>query len=137
MDISLTTPAILFPAISLLLLAYTNRFLAIAKIVRDIAGSLYAHDDENLRAQIANLRKRINMIKSMQACGVSSMLFCVLAIIFLYFHFQKMGEVTFGIGLLFMLCSLVISLWETILSGDALKLELKRCLSRVADDEKK
>jgi hypothetical protein len=35
-QLSLTTPALLFSAISLLLLAYTNRFLAYASVVRNL-----------------------------------------------------------------------------------------------------
>lgn len=135
MEVSLTTPAILFPAISLLLLAYTNRFLAIARIVRDLAHSIHDHEDENIRRQIVNLRLRINLIKSMQAFGVGSMLCCVLSIICFYFNLLEMGEVLFGVGLLCMLISLMISLRETLLSGAALKLELERCLNRVEDSK--
>ncbi len=129
MEITLTTPAILFPAVSLLLLAYTNRFLAIANIVRSLANRSDVDVNENVRTQIKNLSLRITLIKGMQACGIASLFFCVVSILLLYSGFALPGKFVFGLSLFLMLASLGISFWEIMLSGIALKVELARVLN--------
>jgi hypothetical protein len=126
MEISLTTPAILFPAVSLLLLAYTNRFLAIASIVRTLVGRVDIQQDANAVQQIMNLRLRISLIKTMQALGIASLFICVLSMLLLYIGQAFAGELMFAASLLLMLASLGFSFWEIMLSGVALKTELKR-----------
>jgi hypothetical protein len=128
MEISLTTPAILFPAVSLLLLAYTNRFLAIAGIVRSLASRSDVECNENVRKQIKNLSLRISLIKSMQAFGIASLFFCVVSILLLYFEILIGGKIVFGFSLLLMMVSLALSFWEITLSGVALRVELDRVL---------
>ena len=79
MKIDLTTPALLFPAISLLLLAYTNRFLTLANLIRDLHAKYKQSRDQLIPGQIANLRYRMVLIRNMRAFGVSSLLLCVLS----------------------------------------------------------
>ena len=128
MEITLTTPAILFPAISLLLLAYTNRFLAIASIVRTLVNRVEVRQDANILGQISNLQLRVRLIKAMQALGIASLFCCVLAIIQLYFGFLFIGKISFAGALFLMLGSLAVSFWEIMLSGVALRSELERVL---------
>lgn len=124
MEISLTTPALLFPAISLLLLAYTNRFLAIATIIRSLH-KLYVDNKRSvLEGQIKNLRRRLYLIRSMQFFGVGSLFTCVLTMIFIYAEYTTIGYTTFGVSLVLFLMSLFISLREIQLSTKALELEL-------------
>ena len=124
MQITLTTPALLFPAISLLLLAYTNRFLAIATLIRQLHKS-YLNDPKSvLEGQLKNLRKRLFLIRAMQMFGVVSLLLCVLAMFFIYLKVGEWGSVIFGISLVLLLLSLVISVREIQLSTKALDLEL-------------
>lgn len=130
MELTLTTPAVLFPAVSLLLLAYTNRFLAIAGIVRNLVNRPDVEHDENTLQQIANLRRRISLIKWMQASGIASLFCCVVSILLLYFGLDLAGKVTFAFSLLLMLLSLAVSFTEIVMSGVALNVELKRVLKR-------
>lgn len=124
MQITLTTPALLFPAISLLLLAYTNRFLAIATLIRQLHKS-YLNDPKSvLEGQLKNLRVRLFLIRAMQLFGVTSLLLCVLAMFFIYLEVQHWGSVTFGISLVLLIASLLISVREIQLSTKALDLEL-------------
>lgn len=125
MNIDLTTPALLFPAISLLLLAYTNRFLAIASLIRQLKSSLNEGNYSSTSLQIANLKKRLNMIIIMQAAGVASILFCTISMIFLFVKHEQVGQITFAISLFLMLLSLIISLSEILISSKALKIELE------------
>lgn len=122
---NLTTPALLFPAISLLLLAFTNRFLAIATLIRQLHAN-YNENKENrvLATQIENLRKRLFLIRNMQAFGVLSFFFCVLSMIFLFQEMEVAGKWVFGASLLLLLISLGISLREVQLSTKALEVEL-------------
>lgn len=121
MHVSLTTPALLFPAISLLLLAYTNRFFALAALIRTLSsGEKPVHKD-----QIKNLSQRITIIRRMQEAGVSSFALCVLCMIFIYIGFNKIGSVIFGASLLLLLYSLILSVIEIRISVDALNIHIK------------
>ena len=121
MHVSLTTPALLFPAISLLLLAYTNRFFALAALIRNLSnGEKPVHKD-----QIKNLSQRITIIRRMQEAGVSIFALCVLCMIFIYIGFNKTGSVIFGASLLLLLYSLILSVIEIRISVDALNIHIK------------
>lgn len=124
MDISLTTPALLFPAISLLLLAYTNRFLAIATLIRNLHRSYLENPKSVLEGQLKNLRNRLFLIRAMQIFGVSSLFLCVLAMFFIYLKVGEWGSALFGVSLVLLLLSLFISIRELQLSTKALDLEL-------------
>ena len=124
MEISLTTPALLFPAVSLLLLAFTNRFLAIATLIRQLHGKYLDDPKSLLEGQLKNLRKRLYLIRLMQFLGVLSLLLCVLSMFLLYVEVKLWGEVVFGISLIALLFSLFVSLREIQLSTHALDLEL-------------
>lgn len=124
MQITLTTPALLFPAISLLLLAYTNRFLAIANIIRQLHKMYLENPKKVLKGQIENLRKRLHLIKAMQFAGVGSLLLCVLSMFFIYLEIGKYGSLIFGFSLVTLLISLILSLLEIQKSTRALDIEL-------------
>jgi len=124
MDINLTTPALLFPAISLLMLAYTNRFLTIATIIRNLYDRYNNDRDENLLGQITNLRFRVYLIRNMQIFGVLSLLFCVISMFALFAGWIVGGQWSFAIALILMIVSLGISLRELMISVGALDLLL-------------
>ncbi|HEY1190818.1 MAG TPA: DUF2721 domain-containing protein [Gemmata sp.] len=124
MEMTLQTPSLLFPAVSLLLLAYTNRFLALATLVRSLEGNYRQSHEGKLLDQIHNLKRRLRLIRNMQLAGVLS-LFCCTATMFLLF-FGRVGtaEVVFSGGLLLMMASLGISAEEIRVSVRALDLHL-------------
>ena len=124
-DITLTTPGLLFSAISLLLLAYTNRFLAIAALIRSLHADYQQNSDKLVLYQIKNLRKRVELIKNMQIWGVVSLFLCVLCMFLIFADRQILGKWVFGVGLLFLLISLGISIREIQISVKALNLHLK------------
>ncbi len=125
MDISLTTPALLFPTVSLLMLAYTNRFLTLASIIRNLHARYQDEDDENLLGQIVNLRYRVYLIRNMQIVGVLSLLFCVISMFALFAGWVAGGQWSFAIALILMIVSMLISLRELMVSVGALDLLLK------------
>jgi hypothetical protein len=124
MDLTLTTPALLFPAISLLLLAYTNRFLALAALMRELHNRYKRERDPRIKGQIANLRYRIKIIRNMQICGVASFFGCVLCMFVLFSGYVWIGQWVFGASLTFLMISLLLSLRELLVSIDALNLEI-------------
>ncbi len=125
MEISITTPALLFPAISLLLLAYTNRFLAITSLVRKLFDDYNrVQNKANLILQIKSLRKRLNYIRMMQGCGVFSFLLCVICMYCIYNTWTELANFLFAISLLSLLISLVFSLIEIFQSTSALEVLL-------------
>ncbi|MBL8243692.1 MAG: DUF2721 domain-containing protein [Rhodanobacteraceae bacterium] len=124
MELTLTTPALLFPAISLLLLAYTNRFLAVAAVIRQLHNQMKSGQGQ-YHEELASLRHRVELIRQMQAVGVLSLFFCVLCMFLLFAGLVLPGKVVFGIALLLLLASLGLSVREIQLSADALNLHLK------------
>jgi hypothetical protein len=124
MDITLTTPALLFPAISLLLLAYTSRFLALAALMRELHVRYKTQPDPRVKGQIANLRYRIGIIRNMQIWGVASFVGCVLCMIVLFVGLLTLGKWIFVGSLLMLLLSLGLSLREVQVSIDALTLQM-------------
>ena len=125
MEIEISTPALLFPAISLLLLAYTNRFLTTGQIIRSISHQAREHEELELAGQIKNLKKRLELTKWMQFFGVVSILMCTISMFSLFLGFYDLGKKVFGLSLITMCLSLFISLWEVYISSNALNLELK------------
>jgi Protein of unknown function (DUF2721) len=125
MEITFNTPALLFPAISLLLLAYTNRYLALANLIRKLHDE-YIRGEKNhlLLKQIRILRQRINLVRYMQGLGVFSFLCCVVTMYGVYQQWQTLTEYVFALSLLSLLASLAISLIEISKSTQALELEL-------------
>lgn len=124
MEFNITTPALLFPTVSLLILAYTNRFLTLATIVRKLYDKYKSNHDESLLGQIDNLRYRVYLIRNMQIFGVLSLLFCVLSMFALFAGWIPAGQWSFAIALILMIVSLGISLRELQISVGALDLLL-------------
>jgi hypothetical protein len=124
MEITLTTPALLFPAISLLLVAYTNRFNTIGGRIRILHSQHKENPDDILAGQIESLRKRVYIIKNMQAFGVASLFLCVLCLFVLFTGELLIGKIIFSLSLILMMISLGLSFKEILISAQALSLEL-------------
>lgn len=122
---NLTTPALLFPAISLLFLAYTNRFLVLAQLIRQLHDREGGQVRDMVYRQIDNLKKRIALIRWMQGLGVLAFLLCALAMFFLFINMDLVAEVSFGFSLLLLVLSLVVSLVEIAISTRAIEIELE------------
>ncbi len=119
-------PGLLFPAISLLMLAYTNRFLGLASVARHLVEKEGAGADVSVAYQIGNLRKRIRLIQHAQALGVLSLTFCTVSLFLLFISSQSMAQIAFGVALILMLGSLALSLREIYLSAGALDKALSK-----------
>jgi hypothetical protein len=126
MDISINTPALLFPAISLVLLAYTNRYLALANRVRNLHDKYLEKgvNDLVLHGQIKSIRYRLKLIRNMQMLGMIAIITCIFCIFLIYIERTAIAHVLFAFGLMVFLLSLFISLLEISLSNKALELEL-------------
>ena len=124
MILNIETPALLFSATSLILLAYTNRFLTIATIVRDLKKNYEQKESSKILLEIKNLNLRLTLIRLMQMFGVLSLFLSVFAILLLFIEQQMLGIYLFGFSLLSLLISLGVSFWEISISVDALRLHL-------------
>jgi uncharacterized membrane protein len=133
--LDLTTPALLFPAISLLLLAYTNRFLVLAQLIRQLK-QMDTEDDYALIArQIGMLKKRIVLTKRMQAFGVLSFFLCTVSMFLLFLQLQTPGIIAFGISLVLLSLSLLYSLYEIQISTNAINVELANFEARKSGND--
>ena len=125
MELQLSTPALLFSAITLLMLAFTNRFLAIATLIRGLHKN-YLKEPESaiIVEQIHNLRRRLTLIKNMQLFGVFSFLMCIVCMYLLFQGYTIAANWVFVASMASLLISLLISLIEIQISTKALNLEL-------------
>ena len=126
MDFSFSTPALLFSAISLFMMAHTNRFLALANLIRSQISLYESTKDEKLLGQIKNFKTRLKVIKYSQISAILSFLLCVISMIFIFISQQTFAEIAFGISLVLLFISLIFSLQELLLSIGALNIEMKR-----------
>lgn len=123
-QLTLTTPALLFSAISLIMLAYTNRFLAYAAIVRGLHDKNLQKKDQVLIRQIKNLRKRLYLTRSMQIFGICSLLLCVLTMFLIYIQQHSLAVWVFGLALVLLILSLGFLIREIQISIQALEYHL-------------
>ena len=123
-ELTLTTPALLFSAISLIMLAYTNRFLAYAAVIRNLHDKYLEHMDESLIEQIKNLKLRLNLTRWMQIFGITSLLFCVLTMFLIYIDYHVLASWVFGLALVLLILSLSLLIKEIQISAKALSLHL-------------
>lgn len=131
--LEVSTPALIFPAVSLLFLAYTNRFLHLASLIRQLHRDWLELRDEALRAQIENLRKRLRLIRWMQLLGAISILLSVVSMVAVLMEHPLTGWISFFVALILMGASLTCLILEIWCSGGALHI----LLNRVADDPSK
>ncbi|MBP9016875.1 MAG: DUF2721 domain-containing protein [Paludibacteraceae bacterium] len=110
-ELTLITPTFLFSAVSLILLAYTNRFLSYAQLVRTLKDRYMEDHSAVTRAQIMNLRKRLSLTRMMQWFGVASLLLCVATMFLIYVGFQTVSAYVFAVALFLLIISLSLSVW--------------------------
>ncbi len=124
MELSLSIPALLFPAISLTMLAYNARYLAIAALIRNLHASYQENASETLKIQVKKLRRRLTIIKNMQAVAIISFLLAVVTMFLIYIEEPFWANIIFGISLFALMLSLILSLIEVQLSTKALAVQL-------------
>lgn len=123
--LTLTTPALLFSAVSLILLAYTNRFLGYSSLVRNLYDGFKRNPDDIIYQQIKNLSRRLRLIRQMQLLGALSLLFSTAAMFLIYIELNLIATVAFAFGLILMIGSLTLSIWEIQISTKSLELHLQ------------
>ncbi|MFT3737184.1 MAG: DUF2721 domain-containing protein [Breznakibacter sp.] len=124
-DFSLSTPTLLFSAVSLILLAYTNRFMGYAQLVRSLYKEFRENKDDVLLAQIRNLRKRLQLTRFMQLFGILSLFLCVVSMFLVYVNIHDLALLAFGVALLLLIASLAVSAWEIHISTLAVEMHLR------------
>ena len=124
MVLEMSIPALLFPAISLTMLAYNARYLAIAALIRQLHKEYLNNHSENIVIQINQLRKRLYLIRNMQATSIISFLGAVITMGLLYTNNNKAANIVFGLSLLALVLSLTLSLIEVQLSTKSLNVQL-------------
>jgi Protein of unknown function (DUF2721) len=137
MTLSIETPALLFSATSLILLAYTNRFLTIAQIIRGLKKTYEEKENERILPEIKNLNMRLTLIRYMQMAGVLCLFTSVFAMLLLFIDFERAAILFFGMSMLFLLISLALSLWEISISVNALRYHLSDLAERKDRKEKR
>ena len=124
MELSIGTPALLFSTVSLLMIAFTNRFMSMASLIRDLHEKFQLKPDKTILVQIVNLRKRISMIRYMQIIAISSLLLSILCMFFIFLGIDLVAKWLFVLGLIGLSISLIISAFEITISTEALDAEI-------------
>ena len=137
MEMTITTPSLLFPAISLLLLAYTNRFVVLTNVIRQLSNTANSTSESVVRRQMDNLRLRIQVIRRMQAFGVLSFVLCTLSMFSLLLHWYLTGQFLFACSLVLLVISLLFSFYEVNISTEAINIELEKFDARVSSEKNK
>ncbi|WP_293780182.1 DUF2721 domain-containing protein [uncultured Oxalicibacterium sp.] len=122
---NLTTPALLFPAISLLLVAFTNRFLVTAQLIRQLHTKYETGAKDVVIRQISNLRQRIILIRRMQALGVSAFILCALSMFLIFIEVHTVAQIVFGLSIFLLVTALLFSLYEISISTKAIEIEME------------
>lgn len=125
MTLEISTPALLFPAISLLFLSFTNRFHHLSALIRNLHNDWLAQQNSPLHAQIINLRRRLTVIRTMQLAGALSLFFCVMAMLSVLAGGPSWAVCTFISALVLMAVSLSCLIYEVWISDGALKILLQ------------
>lgn len=120
-QLTLTTPALLFSAISLIMLAYTNRFLAYTAVIRNLHDKYLQKKDERLIKQIKNIKQRLHLTQYMQIAGITSLLLCVFTMFLIYIQQNTIAVWIFGIALILLITSLSLLIIEIQISAKAWK----------------
>jgi hypothetical protein len=123
-EINLATPSLLFSAVSLIMLAYTNRFLSYAQVIRTLRAEYSRTQNPLAAAQIKNLHERLHLTWAMQILGISSLLLCVVSMFLIYVAWKQVAVYCFGLALLLLAFSLIVSIREIMISVKALELYL-------------
>ncbi|MBQ4913489.1 DUF2721 domain-containing protein [Maribacter sp. MMG018] len=125
MELTLGIPALLFPAISLTMLAYNARYLAIAALIRQLNQKYEETGSKSVGLQVKKLRKRLTIIKNMQATAIFSFLLAVITMSLIYIELRFWANMVFGVSLFALMISLILSFIEVQLSTKALEIQLK------------
>lgn len=136
-ELNLTTPSLLFSAISLILLAYTNRFLSYASVIRTLNEKYQENPDKDPTTlnQIRNFVTRLKLIRAMQSLGALSLLLCLSSMFFYFIQQRLVAEIIFGAGMLALACSLVLCIWEIQISTSAISLHLQNIRRRQREQD--
>ncbi|MGJ8677331.1 MAG: DUF2721 domain-containing protein [Akkermansiaceae bacterium] len=134
MELPVSTYALLFPAVSLLFLSYTNRFLHLSALIRKLHTDWLANHDGLILDQISNLRRRLSLIRGMQLLGALCLFCCVMAMLATIFQFHSIANIIFIVALSFMAVSLLGLTVEVWISGGALRIMLRALEKSVAQD---
>lgn len=131
MELTLTTPALLFPAIAILMLGYINRYIGTASVIRNFKKDYdtgYTHVD--VTRQLKILKRRIELSKWMLLLGMKALALASISMFLLFAGYQTAGKVSFGLSLIIMVLSALVSLYETFLSNKSLLIEVDDILKK-------
>ncbi|GAB3510285.1 DUF2721 domain-containing protein [Emticicia fontis] len=125
MELTISTPALLFSTVSLLMIAFTNRFLALASLIRDLHVKYKTEEEkENIIAQIIGLKRRLRIVRNIQIIAISSLLLSAICMLLIFLEKELAAKWFFGGALMLQIIALTLSVREITLSMNALELEL-------------
>src|SRR5512141_2422107 len=124
--LSISIPALIFPAISLLFISYTTRFLGLTSVARAMLREHLADPQPHWEVQLRSLRHRLHLIRRMQLLGLASIILAALSMGAIANGFPLTGQVFFVGALAGFVGSLGFCVHEIRLSIDAIEVEFRR-----------
>ncbi len=137
MTIPITTPALLFPAIAILMLGYVNRYIGAASVIRAITKDYSTgHRRVQVVEQLQIMQKRIGLFRYMLEIGAFALAMACLSMFLIFVDKQQAGNLVFGLSLVAMITSTLVSFYETVLSNQSLNIEINDVYQKEANKSK-
>ena len=126
MNIDYTVTALMFPAIPLLMVVYSNRFHTLSRLIRELHDEhVYEkHIPAEWKKQFINLSRRISILRWTIMFAAFGFLFNMLTVFALYLNELFLARVIFGSCCLSMIISIIFFIREIQISTNALNLHM-------------
>ena len=123
-------PALLFPAIPLMMISFGNRYTSLATLIRKIHDKLITTKSSELVIdhyfdQIKILTRRLTLVRSVQTLSGISFLFNLLTIFTNYINIEVLALNFFGLSVLVFSIAIILFIYEIQLSTKALSKHLE------------
>ena len=123
-------PALLFPAIPLMMISFGNRYTSLASLIRKIHDLIVLNKHSKKTAghyldQITILTKRLKLVRAIQTLSGLSFLSNLFSIFASYLEEYQLALNSFGLGVLIFAIAILMFIYEIQLSTRALSKHLE------------
>ena len=121
-DLNFWYPALLFPAIPLMMIVFGNRYSSLSKLIRDLHDRFLKEDEvrDKFTEQIELLTDRLFLVKSMQTLAGLAFIANLLTIFFRYIDVPSVAFSLFGVATILLSASILLFVIEIQKSSSAL-----------------
>ena len=121
-DLNFWYPALLFPAIPLMMIVFGNRYSSLSKLIRDLHDRVLKEDEvrDKFTELIELLTDRLFLVKSMQTLAGLAFIANLLTIFFRYIDVPSVAFSLFGVATILLSAAILLFVIEIQKSSSAL-----------------